>query len=93
MLLNESGTRLVLYDLLDTFLMVLMFAIIGRSLMSWFDRHGQNPVSRFLIQFTEPFVGPVRSVMPQMGMLDLSPMVTVFLIYMIRTLLRQAVTG
>ena len=67
----------------------MMFAIIGRAILSWFDPRGQNPISRALIELTEPIIGPIRSVMPRMGMIDLSPMIAVILIIIIMEMLRS----
>jgi YggT family protein len=40
-----------------------------------------------LFQITEPFLAPLRRVLPRMGMLDLSPMVAIILLWIIRALL------
>ena len=71
--------------------MIMMFLVIGRALLSWFDPRGATPVGRFLFQATEPIIAPVRAVLPRMGMLDLSPMITVFLIIILRSMLAKAV--
>jgi YggT family protein len=81
----------LVFRVLDTFLLIMMFLILGRALLSWFDPRGSTPVGRFLFEATEPILAPIRSVMPRMGMLDLSPMVAFFLIIFLRQLLDRAV--
>jgi YggT family protein len=71
----------------------MQFAIIGRAILSWFDRTGQNPVSQVLNQITEPIIAPVRSIMPRTGFIDLSQMITIFAIIIIRQMLRTAMVG
>ncbi len=49
--------------------------VLGRVLISWVDPMGRTQAGRLLIQFTEPMLAPIRSVLPRTGMLDLSPLV------------------
>ena len=83
----------MLFEIVDTFLLIMQFAIIGRAILSWFDRGGQNPISQVLIQITEPIIAPVRQIMPRTGFIDLSPMITIFAIIIIRQMLRTVMLG
>lgn len=83
----------LIFSILYTFLQIMFFAIIARALISWFDPRGSNPISRFLIEFTEPIVGPIRSIMPRTGMFDLSPLIAILLIRVLMQLLSQAANG
>lgn len=68
-----------------TFLTILMFCIIGRSLISWFPVPRDHPIVRLLEQITDPLLQPVRRIMPNTGMIDLSGMaVILILLLMIR---------
>ena len=70
---------------------VLSLAIFGRVVMSWISPGGNDPVSTILFQITEPILGPIRRVMPRLGMFDLSPMVALILLnFVIRPLLAAA---
>ncbi len=60
-----------------------MGAIFIRIIFSWIGMDPQNPVAVFLHEITEPILAPIRQFMPRMGMLDLSPMVAIFLLYII----------
>ena len=54
------------------------FAVIGRIILSWFPMPpGGAMASIFgvLYNITEPVLGPVRRLLPAVGMLDLSPIV------------------
>lgn len=72
---------------------VLSFAIIGRALLSWFDPGMQTPVGRLLRDITEPIIGPIRQVMPRMGMIDISPIVALVLLRLVGVLINQALTS
>jgi YggT family protein len=62
-------------NLLFVALIALWLLIFGRVLLSWFDPAGRSPLAAFVVNATEPILGPVRRALPQTGMLDLSPMV------------------
>tara|TARA_Y100000590_G_C15644260_1_gene986228 strand:+ start:118 stop:375 length:258 start_codon:yes stop_codon:yes gene_type:complete len=67
----------------DFLLMALSFAIFGRVLLSWVSPSGEDPLSSILRQITEPILGPIRKVMPDTGMLDLTPMVALVVLNML----------
>lgn len=72
---------------------VLTFAIFIRVLLSWVDPQGGWPVTRILHEVTEPVLGPIRSVMPSVGMFDFSPMVAILLLQVIGMAVAQAFAG
>lgn len=77
-------------NVLLMFITVMQFAIIGRAIMSWFDRSQSNPISQFLVQLTEPIVAPIRSILPSMGMIDFSPLVAIMVLLVLRMMLISA---
>ena len=73
-----AGTFLLTF--IQFLLMALWALIFGRMIMSWVDPMGRNQVSAFLIQTTEPILGPVRRMLPQSGMVDWSGFIVLILI-------------
>jgi YggT family protein len=67
-----SGFLMVVIQVLVT---VLWLMILGRVLLSWANPRFDGPVGRFLYETTEPLLAPIRRILPQTGMLDLSPLV------------------
>lgn len=67
-----------------------MWAVIARSLISWFPIDQSSPLFQMLHRVTEPIVEPIRRIMPNTGMIDLSPMIAIMLIiamqYMVASL-------
>jgi YggT family protein len=68
-------------DLLTAYLIV----IFGRIILSWFPLAPDSPMATvfgFLYSITEPVLGPIRRVIPPLGMggmgLDLSPLIVIF---------------
>ena len=78
-------------SLLNTFLSILLLAIFVRAILSWFPIARDNPLVVVVFQLTEPVLGPIRRVLPRMGALDLSPMVAMFLIILLLSILAQAI--
>ena len=72
---------------------VLMGAILVRVLLSWIvpiqPSIASNPIIPFVFQITEPILAPIRRVLPAMGMLDLSPMVALLLLSLLKALLNR----
>ena len=67
-----SSVFLVLYWVLHVYQLVLL----ARVLMSWIPNlDPNNPIARMLYQATEPVLAPIRSALPPMGGIDLSPLV------------------
>ncbi|MDQ3781073.1 MAG: YggT family protein [Chloroflexota bacterium] len=72
---------------------IFTFALLGRAVLSWFDPVGRWPISRILRDITEPFVAPIRQIVPRTGMIDLSFLVAFFLLWLLQRLLAQALLG
>lgn len=70
---------------------ILTFALIGRALLSWFDPGMRSTVGRLLYDVTEPIVGPIRRVIPSLGMIDISPIIALLLLQVLNRLLVSAV--
>jgi YggT family protein len=67
---------------------IALLIIFARVLLSWFPDIDQgNPVVRFLYDITEPILQPIRQALPQTGMIDLSPLIVVLVIYVLRAFL------
>jgi YggT family protein len=72
---------------LDLVITLLTIAIFGRVILSWIFPRGQDPLSRFLFVITEPILQPVRKLLPNFGMLDLSPMIVIFVLYFVKRMI------
>jgi YggT family protein len=72
-----------LLNFIHLLLWALWALIFGRMIMSWVDPMGRKQVSAFLIQTTEPILGPVRRMLPQSGMVDWSGFIALIIIGLI----------
>lgn len=71
----------------DILCQVLLWAIVVRAILSWFTIRPDNPLVNILHHITEPILAPLRRVIPRIGMLDITPMVAIFLLWLVRLLL------
>jgi YggT family protein len=81
----------LLYGLLSIYLLLITIRIV----FSWGGVSYTNRVMKFLVDTTEPLLGPLRRRIPPLGWLDLSPIVAILIIWLFQaavagTLLRGA---
>lgn len=68
---------------------VLIFAIFARSILTWFPIDRNGPIFQALDAITEPILEPLRRVVPMVGMIDITPMVAILLLFFISSVLAQ----
>ncbi|HVF23770.1 MAG TPA: YggT family protein [Pyrinomonadaceae bacterium] len=81
----------ILYGLLGIYSLLIFMRII----FSWGMVSYQNRVMRFLVDATEPLLGPLRRMIPPLGRMDISPLVAFLILWLFQaavagTLLRGA---
>ena len=81
-------------EILARVLGLLSIAIIARAILSFIvPMMGERPhpilvnINSLLGQITEPVLGPIRRVLPTFGALDLSPMVAIIVLEILRSVL------
>src|SRR6185437_5641949 len=75
----------ILYGLLSIYTLLIIIRIV----FSWAMIGYTNRLMRFLVDVTEPLLGPLRRMIPPLGWLDISPIVA----FLILLLLQAAVAG
>ncbi|MCZ6535788.1 MAG: YggT family protein [Dehalococcoidia bacterium] len=75
--------------LINLLLLFLQLAIFARIIVSWIAPRGglNNPIVNVIYQITEPILGPLRRILPRVGMFDFSPMVAIIIIVLIQSAL------
>ncbi len=73
-------------DVLATLIYLFTMVIFVRVILSWFPSRGVaiDAVRDWTGRITEPVLGPVRRVLPSMGGLDLSPVVVLLVLQVVR---------
>ena len=83
--------------LIDTVLELYIWVLIASVVLSWLivfnvinTRNSfVNQIADFLNRVTEPALRPIRNILPNLGGVDLSPLVLILLLVFIRRLLWQ----
>jgi YggT family protein len=77
---------LALAKVIDIGLVIYMWIIIIRALISWVNPDPYNPIVRFLYRVTEPVLWRVRRIIPIGGFgIDFSPLIVILVIIFLRS--------
>ncbi|MTI85123.1 MAG: YggT family protein [Firmicutes bacterium] len=74
-------------DFINVAFEVYTWLIFARIVLSWIKPNPNNPLIKFIIELTEPFLSIFRRIIPPMGMLDLSPIAAFFALHLLRILI------
>jgi YggT family protein len=80
-----SALGYILYGLISIYILLIFMRII----FSWGMVSYTNRIMRFLVNTTEPLLGPLRRIIPPLGMMDISPIVAFIILW----LFQQAIAG
>lgn len=80
--LQKGQIIAVLGFILYGFLSIYLLLITIRIVFSWARVSYANRVMRFLIDTTEPLLGPLRRMIPPLGWVDISPLVAILIIWL-----------
>jgi YggT family protein len=89
LILSDLGPRAWIRQLADWLFTVVLLALFIRVIASWFGVSPYGRVMRIVYALTDWILDPLRKMLPQFGMIDLSPMVAYFLL----TIARSALMG
>ncbi|MBF0255819.1 MAG: YggT family protein [Gammaproteobacteria bacterium] len=73
--------------LLQLTLNIFLFAIIIQAVLSWINPDPYSPIFGLLNSITRPVLEPFRRLLPDLGGIDLSPMVAIIALYLLEMLL------
>jgi YggT family protein len=85
--------------LFDTVITLYVYILIASAVLSWLVAfnvvNDRNPIvaqiGDFLYRVTEPALRPIRSILPNLGGIDISPIILVLALYFIRNLVFELV--
>lgn len=68
------------FDVLASVLNLYSWALIIYILLSWFPNARESSIGQFLGRISEPYLEPFRRIIPPLGMIDISPIVAIFVL-------------
>jgi YggT family protein len=83
--------------LIDTVIMLYVYLLIASAILSWLVAfnvvNSRNDVVRaiwdFLYRVTEPVLRPIRRILPNLGGIDISPVILILLLLFVRNLIQE----
>ena len=93
------GILSALFQTIDIALQLYIYVMIASAIFSWLyafnviNSHNQfvNSVGHFLYSATEPVLRPIRRILPDLGGIDISPIVVLLIIFFLQTVLHNTV--
>ena len=82
-----NATMLFLINFVGILFDLMSFAIIARVLLSWTHSSGAARIKTVIHDITEPVLAPFQRPIFRVGMIDLSPIVALFVLDFVRTIL------
>lgn len=90
---------LALFQTIDLALNLYTWVLIASAIFSWLyafnvinsSNRFVNSIGTFLYNVTEPVLRPLRRVLPDLGGIDISPIVVLLVIFFIRSLMWNSI--
>ena len=90
-----------IFRIIDIALQMYVYVVIAAAILSWLVAFNvvnvRNPIvgqiGDFLYRITEPALRPIRRFLPNLGGIDISPIILVLLLFFIRNLVIEVVGG
>lgn len=83
----------LIYTVIDLFVWVLIAHVVLSWLVQFNIVNARNQfvyqVGNFLFRLTEPVLRPVRRILPNLGGIDISPVVVILLLYFLQRLIAE----
>jgi YggT family protein len=84
-----------LLHLVDTVISIYIWLLIAQAVLSWLVAFGivnrynrvVSTIGDFLWRVTEPLLRPIRRVLPDLGGIDISPVILILLLWFLRNLM------
>jgi YggT family protein len=86
---------LAFLNLVSTVITIYIWLLIAQAVLSWLlafgvvNRYNRavSMIGDFLWRITEPLLRPIRRVIPDLGGIDISPVILILLLYFLRNLM------
>lgn len=74
-------------QLVSLLINIFLFAVIARAVLSWISPGAYNPATSILYSLTNPLLNACRRIIPDLGGLDLSPLIALLALQLAKMLL------
>lgn len=74
---------MVIHDIISWAFTVFQILLIIYILLSWLPHARSSPIGELLERICEPYLSVFRSFIPPIGMIDISPIVALFILHFV----------
>jgi YggT family protein len=93
------GILHAIIDVIEVVLQLYVYLLIASAILSWLiafnvvNTRNQfvSAIAEFLYRITEPVLRPIRSIMPDLGGLDISPIIVILIIILIQRIIDYSI--
>jgi YggT family protein len=87
--MGDAGymTGQILRTTIDMFFNIVLLLILVRIILSWLPQFRHNQIGELVFSLTDPILGPFQRIVPPVGMIDISPMVAIITLAVLREIL------
>ncbi len=76
------------FNLLFTALTIIIFA---RVIISWLPQYRYSQIGVIIFNLSEPILRPIQNLIPPMGMIDLSPMIAIIVLWIAQVIVNTII--
>ena len=79
---NKDISMLIVAEVIHRIIQLFILVVVIQTFLSYF-MSPYEPIRRVIDRIVDPFLSPIRRVIPQVGMFDFSPLVLIILLYLL----------
>ena len=69
---------------------ILTYIIFIRVILSWFSHNPYQPLIKLIYQISDTMLSPIRSIVSPIGGVDISPIIAIFIIQLIKNIILKS---
>jgi YggT family protein len=80
---------MILLRIVDILFQVFFLFILARVIGSWIPELQRTKFMRFISYYTDPYLNLFRRIIPPLGMIDISPIVAIFALWVLEMVIKN----
>ena len=77
-------------SIIHTAFEILTYIIFIRVILSWFPHNPYQPIIKLIYQISDTILTPIRNTVSPIGGIDISPIIAIFMIQLIKNIILKS---
>ena len=77
-------------SIINTAFEILTYIIFIRVVLSWFSHNPYQPIIKLIYQISDIILSPIRNAVSPIGGIDISPIIAIFIIQLIKNIILKS---